>query len=46
MDALSINLDPVIQLTDDQFYQICQVNPNLKFEHILLAQLYPITRRR
>lgn len=32
MTALTLNLDPVIQLTNQQFYQLCQVNPEIKFE--------------
>jgi Uma2 family endonuclease len=32
MTTLTLNLDPVIHLTDEQFYQLCQVNRNLRFE--------------
>lgn len=32
MNSYTIHLDPVVSLTDEQFYQICQNNPNLKFE--------------
>jgi Uma2 family endonuclease len=32
MTALTLNLDPVIHLTDDQFYQLCQVNRDVRFE--------------
>ncbi|HCA97308.1 MAG TPA: hypothetical protein DEP38_22680 [Cyanobacteria bacterium UBA9226] len=32
MTALTINLNPVIQLTDEQFYHLCRVNPDVKFE--------------
>ena len=39
MNALSINLDPVVQLTDDQFYQLCQVNPDIKLERNALGKL-------
>jgi len=27
-----INLNPIIQLTEDQFYQLCRANPDIKFE--------------
>jgi Uma2 family endonuclease len=39
MSALSINLDPIIKLTDDQFYQLCQGNPNIKLERNALGEL-------
>ncbi|MDJ0799853.1 MAG: Uma2 family endonuclease [Calothrix sp. MO_167.B12] len=32
MTAITINLDNIIQLTNDQFYQLCQNNPDIKFE--------------
>ena len=32
MTALTLNLDPVIKLTNQQFYQLCRVNPEIKFE--------------
>lgn len=32
MTAITINLNPIIQLTDDQFYQLCRANPDVKFE--------------
>ncbi|MEQ8466471.1 Uma2 family endonuclease [Coleofasciculus sp. E1-EBD-02] len=32
MTAYTIDFNPVIQLTDDQFYQLCRANPDLKFE--------------
>jgi Uma2 family endonuclease len=39
MSTLSINLDPIIKLTDDQFYQLCQGNPNVKLERNALGDL-------
>jgi Uma2 family endonuclease len=39
MSTLSINLDPIIKLTDDQFYQLCQGNPNIKLERNALGEL-------
>lgn len=32
MTAFTISLEPVIHVTDEQFYQLCQVNPDVKFE--------------
>ncbi len=32
MTAITINLDHIIQLNDDQFYQLCRNNPEIKFE--------------
>jgi Uma2 family endonuclease len=32
MTAITINLNPIIQLNDEQFYQLCQTNPDVKFE--------------
>lgn len=32
MNALTLNLDPVIQLTDEQFFQLCQINELIRFE--------------
>lgn len=32
MTAYTINLNPVFDMTDEQFYQLCRSNPGLKFE--------------
>ncbi|BAZ49837.1 hypothetical protein NIES4103_24500 [Nostoc sp. NIES-4103] len=32
MTAITINFNPIIKLTDDQFYQLCRSNPDVKFE--------------
>jgi Uma2 family endonuclease len=32
MTSVTINLDPVLELTDKHFLAICQANPNVKFE--------------
>ncbi|MCF4968962.1 Uma2 family endonuclease [Nostoc sp. CMAA1605] len=32
MTAITFNLNRIIQLNDEQFYQICQENPGVKFE--------------
>ncbi len=32
MTAYIINFNPVIEMTDEQFYQLCRANPEVKFE--------------
>ncbi len=32
MTAIAIKLNSIIQLTDNQFYQLCRENPEIKFE--------------
>lgn len=32
MTAVTVDLSSIIKITDDQFYQLCQDNPDLKFE--------------
>jgi len=32
MTAITINFNHIIKLTDDQFYQLCRNNPEIKFE--------------
>jgi Uma2 family endonuclease len=32
MTTYSINFNPIYQLSDEQFYQLCRHNPDLKFE--------------
>lgn len=32
MTAISLNLEPIIHLTEKQFYQLCQANPDIKIE--------------
>ena len=32
MITYTINFDPIVRLTDDQFYQLCRANPEIKFE--------------
>ena len=32
MTAVTVNLNSIIKLTDDQFYQLCRDNPDVKFE--------------
>ncbi|MGB8701760.1 MAG: Uma2 family endonuclease [Thermosynechococcaceae cyanobacterium] len=39
MNAYTLNLDAAINLTDDQFYQLCRNNPDLKFERTAHGEL-------
>jgi Uncharacterized protein conserved in cyanobacteria len=42
MTALTLNLDSVVQLTDEQFYRLCQTNRDLKFERTATGELVVI----
>jgi Uma2 family endonuclease len=39
MTALTVNLNPVIELTDEQFFQLCQANRDLRFERTASGEL-------
>lgn len=39
MNSFVLNLDPVIHLTDEQFYLLCQANRDLKFERNATGEL-------
>lgn len=39
MDTLTIALKPSIQLTDEQFFQLCQANQDLRFERTARGEL-------
>ena len=39
MNAFTVNLHPVIELTDEQFYQLCLNNRDLKFERTANEEL-------
>ncbi|MBD2180701.1 Uma2 family endonuclease [Planktothrix sp. FACHB-1355] len=39
MTAVTINFNSVIKLTDDQFYQLCRSNPDVKFERNAKGEL-------
>lgn len=39
MNALTVNLKPALELTDEQFFQICQANRDLKFERAASGEL-------
>jgi Uma2 family endonuclease len=39
MTALTLNLSPVVQLSDDDFYNLCQANRDLKLERTAKGEL-------
>ena len=39
MTAITLNLDPIIHLTDEQFYQLCQANRDVFFERTAIGEL-------
>jgi Uma2 family endonuclease len=39
MNTITLNLKPVIELTNEQFYQLCQKNPDIKFERNAKGEL-------
>ncbi|MBD2487652.1 Uma2 family endonuclease [Aulosira sp. FACHB-615] len=39
MNAFTVNLKPVLELTDEQFFNLCQANKDLKFERSATGEL-------
>jgi Uma2 family endonuclease len=39
MTAININFNNIIELNDDQFYQLCRDNPDVKFERKISGEL-------
>lgn len=39
MTSLTLSLEPIVHLTDEQFYQLCQVNPETKLERTASGEL-------
>ncbi len=39
MTALTLNLSPVVRLSDDDFYNLCQVNRDLRLERTVKGEL-------
>ncbi len=39
MTALTVNLNSIIKLTDEQFFQLCQINEDLRFERTARGEL-------
>ena len=39
MEALTVDFKPILDLTDEQFYQLCQTNKDLRFERNATGEL-------
>ena len=39
MTSLTLNLNPIIKLTQEQFYKLCETNPELKLERNVQGEL-------
>jgi Uma2 family endonuclease len=39
MTALTLSLSPTLELTDDQFFELCQINRDLRFERTAKGEL-------
>lgn len=39
MTAITINLEPLVLLTDDAFYALCRANPDIQFERTAKGEL-------
>ena len=39
MTAVTLNLESIVQLTDDAFYALCRANPEVKFERTAKGEL-------
>lgn len=39
MTTFTVNFNPIIALTDEQFYQLCRANPDIKFERNAQGEL-------
>jgi Uma2 family endonuclease len=39
MNAIVLNLDAVIRLTTEQFYELCQANPELRLERTATREI-------
>ncbi|MBD2119388.1 Uma2 family endonuclease [Trichocoleus sp. FACHB-262] len=39
MAVFTISLEPVIHITDEQFYELCQANPDVKLERSVAGEL-------
>ncbi|MGK7875180.1 MAG: Uma2 family endonuclease [Xenococcaceae cyanobacterium] len=39
MKTITLDLNPIIQLTDEQFFQLCQNHPDLRFERTASGEL-------
>ncbi|MGH2414402.1 MAG: Uma2 family endonuclease, partial [Microcystaceae cyanobacterium] len=39
MNAYTINFNSIFQLNDEQFYQLCRANPDIKFERNVKGEI-------
>ena len=39
MNSVTVDFNSIIQLSDDQFYQLCRANPDVKFERDLRGEI-------
>lgn len=39
MTAITLDLHSVVDLTDEQFYQLCQANPDFKLERAATGEI-------
>lgn len=39
MNSVAVNFNSIIQFTDDQFYQLCRANPDVKFERNVKGEI-------
>nr|WP_250124640.1 Uma2 family endonuclease [Chroococcidiopsis sp. CCMEE 29] len=39
MTAITLNLDSIVNLTNEQFYQLCQTNRDVRFERTAKGEL-------
>jgi Uma2 family endonuclease len=39
MTTITVNFNDIIQLSDDQFYQLCRKNPDIKFERNVKGEI-------
>ncbi len=40
MSALTVNLKSVLELTDEQFFNLCQANRDLRFERTAMGEYH------
>ena len=39
MNTVTLKLHPIIEISEDQFYQLCRANPDIKFERNAKGEL-------
>ncbi|WP_009632115.1 hypothetical protein [Synechocystis sp. PCC 7509] len=44
--TVTLSLHPVLELTDDQFYELCQANRNLRLERTATGEIIIMSPRR